>query len=59
MTRDEWLDLYRRRQAVCSDCTHNVMGMCTQCGCIAKMKATLATAKCPRDFWPLPQENNS
>ena len=56
MTRNEWLDLYSRRQSVCNTCKYRVLGICTLCGCVTMMKATITNAKCPKDLWPLPKE---
>jgi heterodisulfide reductase subunit A-like polyferredoxin len=44
-----------KRLAICNSCPHKeeLIGQprCGACGCFLKLKASLATEKCPKDKW--------
>lgn len=46
--------LARRRLSICVDCELLKWGLCTGCGCVAKVKATIEEEYCPHpegDKW--------
>jgi hypothetical protein len=44
-------EVQQERMKICSDCEHNVMGICKKCGCILHLKTQWAANECPIDKW--------
>ena len=49
-------ELTEERRAICGDCEHNKLGICTQCGCVIKLKTAILATFCPLAKWSIPQE---
>ena len=51
-------DEYQRRLDICNGCEwfDHEAGRCKQCGCFMRIKAKLASEKCPIDKWEKPPE---
>lgn len=45
-------DVYDERLKVCLSCDKYDNDRCLECGCFLKLKARMATEKCPLDKWP-------
>lgn len=43
---------YHKRLLVCSTCEEFNNNRCNKCGCYLKLKAKMATEKCPLGKWP-------
>lgn len=49
-------ELTEERRVICGDCEHNKLGICTQCGCVIKLKTAILATFCPLAKWSIPQE---
>jgi hypothetical protein len=52
-------DTYRIRLETCDLCIHRSGDRCSECGCVLRLKAGVATDDCPKGKWPKKAEGES
>ncbi|HKM05320.1 MAG TPA: DUF6171 family protein [Lachnospiraceae bacterium] len=44
-------ELYKKRLAVCKECSKLLEGTCLSCGCFVELRAAIKKNKCPNKNW--------